>query len=112
MRQRASRNDGDARLPVPVRSVKVLDRFASDHAPCMYVRGIVEVCPYDTLFWSPEFDVLEHDMGNLIHEKECLEVSPCTVLPPPEIEDREKSAGETWQKRHGSVGGSLRAGDD
>ena len=26
-------------------------------------------------------------MGNLIHEKECLEVSPYTVLPPPEIED-------------------------
>ena len=41
---------------VRVRSVKVLDRFASDHALCMYVRGIVEVCPYDTLFWSPEFE--------------------------------------------------------
>ena len=40
---------------VRVHSVKVLDRFASDHAPCMYVRGIVEVCPYDTLFWSPDF---------------------------------------------------------
>ena len=29
-------------------------------------------------------------MGNLIHEKEWLEVSPYTVLPPPEIEDRAK----------------------
>jgi len=29
-------------------------------------------------------------MGNVIHERECLEVSPYTVLPPPEIEDRAK----------------------
>jgi len=29
-------------------------------------------------------------MGNLIHEKECLEVSPYTVLPRPEIEDGAK----------------------
>jgi hypothetical protein len=50
-------------------------------------------------------------MGNLIHEKECLEVSPYTVLPPPEIEDGGKPL-KMRQKRHGSVGGSLRAGDD
>ena len=47
-------------------------------------------------------------MWNLIHEKERLEVWPYTVLPRPEIEDREKSAGERRQKRHGSVGGSAR----
>jgi len=35
-------------------------------------------------------------MGNLIHEKERLEVSPYTVLPPPEIADRAKSAGESY----------------
>jgi len=42
-------------------------------------------------------------MGNLIHEKECLEVSPYTVLPPPEIEDGgkplEKDAAEAPRER-------------
>ena len=40
---------------VRVRSVKVLDRFASDYALCMYAASRVEVCPFGTLFWSPDF---------------------------------------------------------
>ena len=42
-------------------------------------------------------------MGNLIHKKECLEVSPYTVLPPPEIEDKakplEKATAEAPRER-------------
>jgi len=96
---------------VLVRSVMVLDRFASDHIP-LYVSGIrVEICPYDTSS-GVRIRVLEHDMGNPIHEKERLEVSPYTVLPPPEIEDRAKPLEKMRQKRDGSVDGLLRAVDD
>ena len=65
------------------RSVKVLDRFAIDYALCMYCGICVEVCPFDALFWSPEFEYAEFDMVELVHEKERLEEWAATVLPPP-----------------------------
>src|ERR671910_503764 len=66
------------------RSVKVLDRFAIDYALCMYCGICVEVCPFDALFWSPEFEYSEYDIVELVHEKEKLEEWTYTVLPPPE----------------------------
>src|ERR687891_283842 len=69
------------------RSVKVLDRFAIDYALCMYCGICVEVCPFDALFWSPEFEYSEYDIVELTHEKEKLEEWTYTVLPPPFIED-------------------------
>jgi NADH-quinone oxidoreductase subunit I len=69
------------------RSVKVLDRFAIDYALCMYCGICVEVCPFDALFWSPEFEYSEYDMGNLTHEKERLEEWTYTVPAPPELEE-------------------------
>src|SRR2546426_10974493 len=69
------------------RSVKVLDRFAIDYSLCMYCGICVEVCPFDALFWSPEFEYAEYDMGNMTHEKEKLEEWTYTVLPPPELEE-------------------------
>jgi formate hydrogenlyase subunit 6/NADH:ubiquinone oxidoreductase subunit I len=68
------------------RSVKVLDRFAIDYALCMYCGICVEVCPFDALFWSPEFEYATHDIMELTHEKEKLEEWTYTVLPPPELE--------------------------
>ena len=68
------------------RSVKVLDRFAIDYALCMYCGICVEVCPFDALFWSPEFEYAEYDIHELLHEKEKLEEWTYTVLPPPELE--------------------------
>jgi NADH-quinone oxidoreductase subunit I len=68
------------------RSVKVLDRFAIDYALCMYCGICVEVCPFDALFWSPEFEYSEYDIVELVHEKEKLEEWTYTVLPPPELE--------------------------
>jgi NADH-quinone oxidoreductase subunit I len=68
------------------RSVKVLDRFAIDYALCMYCGICVEVCPFDALFWSPEFEYAEYDIRNLIHEKERLEDWTYHVKPPPELE--------------------------
>ena len=69
------------------RSMKVLDRFAIDYALCMYCGICVEVCPFDALFWSPEFEYSEYDIVELTHEKEKLEEWTYAVLPPPMIED-------------------------
>jgi NADH-quinone oxidoreductase subunit I len=68
------------------RSVKVLDRFAIDYSLCMYCGICVEVCPFDALFWSPEFEYAEYDIFNLTHEKDRLEEWTYKVLPPPELE--------------------------
>jgi len=68
------------------RSVKVLDRFAIDYALCMYCGICVEACPFDALFWSPEFEYAEYDLQGMIHEKERLEEWTYKVLPPPDLE--------------------------
>src|SRR6266511_1692751 len=68
------------------RSVKVLDRFAIDYALCMYCGICVEVCPFDALFWSPEFEYAEYGIAELTHEKERLDDWTYTVLAPPELE--------------------------
>jgi NADH-quinone oxidoreductase subunit I len=68
------------------RSVKVLDRFAIDYALCMYCGICVEVCPFDALFWAPDFDYAEYDIFSMTHEKERLEEWTYKVLPPPDIE--------------------------
>jgi formate hydrogenlyase subunit 6/NADH:ubiquinone oxidoreductase subunit I len=69
------------------RKRNVLDRFAIDYALCMYCGICVEVCPYDALFWSREFEYSEYDIRELTHEKEKLSDWMATVLPPPELED-------------------------
>jgi formate hydrogenlyase subunit 6/NADH:ubiquinone oxidoreductase subunit I len=68
------------------RKRNVLDRFAIDYALCMYCGICVEVCPYDALFWSREFEYAEYDIRELTHEKERLSDGVATVLPPPELE--------------------------
>jgi NADH-quinone oxidoreductase subunit I len=69
------------------RKRNVLDRFAIDYALCMYCGICVEVCPYDALFWSREFEYAESDIRNLTHEKERLSDWMATVLPPPPLEE-------------------------
>jgi NADH-quinone oxidoreductase subunit I len=68
------------------RSVKVLDRFAIDYALCMYCGICVEVCPFDALFWAPDFEYAEYDILEMTHEKERLEEWTYKVLPPPMLE--------------------------
>jgi NADH-quinone oxidoreductase subunit I len=68
------------------RSVKVLDRFAIDFSLCMYCGICVEVCPFDALFWSPEFEYSEYSILDLLHEKDKLEEWTYLVLPPPALE--------------------------
>ena len=69
------------------RKRNVLDRFAIDYALCMYCGICVEVCPYDALFWSPEFEYSEFDVRELTHEKERLSDWMSKVLPPPPLEE-------------------------
>jgi formate hydrogenlyase subunit 6/NADH:ubiquinone oxidoreductase subunit I len=72
------------------KAFNVLDRFAIDYALCMYCGICVEVCPYDALFWSPEFEYAEGDITRLTHEMERLEDWMRTVLPPSPLDDGAK----------------------
>ncbi len=65
----------------------VLDRFAIDFALCMYCGICIEVCPFDALFWSPEFEYSEDDVAELTHEKDRLRTWMWTV-PAPAAHDR------------------------
>ncbi|MGI5268629.1 4Fe-4S binding protein [Nonomuraea sp. CA-218870] len=65
------------------RQRNVLDRFAIDFSLCMYCGICIEVCPFDALFWSPEFEYAEGDISDLLHEKDKLATWVPTVPPPP-----------------------------
>jgi NADH-quinone oxidoreductase subunit I len=65
------------------RNVSVLDRFDIDYALCMYCGICVEVCPFDALFWSPEFEYSETRIADLLHDKDRLGEWMRTVPPPP-----------------------------
>jgi NADH-quinone oxidoreductase subunit I len=54
------------------RTHNVLDRFAIDFSLCMYCGICIEVCPFDALEWSPEFEYAEYDIRDLLHEKDRL----------------------------------------
>jgi NADH-quinone oxidoreductase subunit I len=69
------------------RTRNVLDRFAIDFSLCMYCGICVEVCPFDALWWSPEFEYSEYHMDALLHEKPKLREWADTVPPPPPLED-------------------------
>ncbi|WP_083752943.1 NuoI/complex I 23 kDa subunit family protein [Actinosynnema sp. ALI-1.44] len=71
------------------RSRNVLDRFAIDFSLCMYCGICIEACPFDALFWSPEFEYAEHSIGALTHEMDLLGEWMKTVPPPPAIEPGE-----------------------
>jgi NADH-quinone oxidoreductase subunit I len=65
----------------------ILDRFAIDYALCMYCGICVEVCPFDALFWSPEFEYAEHDITGLTHEMERLNGWMYSVPPPERLDE-------------------------
>jgi NADH-quinone oxidoreductase subunit I len=65
------------------RQKNVLDRFAIDFSLCMYCGICIEACPFDALFWSPEFEYAEFDIRDLLHESDRLEGWMASVPPPP-----------------------------
>ena len=52
----------------------------------MYCGICIEVCPYDALFWSPEFSYGEADIRELTHERGRLRDWMWTVPPPPALD--------------------------
>ena len=68
------------------RTRNVLDRFAIDFALCMYCGICIEVCPFDALFWSPEFESSTYSIRELTHEKEQLRAWMDTVPAPPALD--------------------------
>ncbi len=76
------------------RQRNVLDRFAIDFALCMYCGICIEVCPFDALFWSPEFEYAEYDVADLTHERDRLREWMWTVPPPPALDPAGQPAKE------------------
>jgi NADH-quinone oxidoreductase subunit I len=66
------------------RQRNVLDRFAIDFALCMYCGICVEVCPFDALFWAPEYEYAATDLTELTHERDRLREWLASVPPPPD----------------------------
>ena len=68
------------------RTKQALDRFDIDYSLCMYCGICVEVCPFDALFWSPEFEYSEPRIAQLLHDKDKLQEWMETVPEQPELE--------------------------
>jgi NADH-quinone oxidoreductase subunit I len=68
------------------RTRNVLDRFAIDFSLCMYCGICVEVCPFDALWWSPEFEYSEYAIDGLLHEMGRLREWADTVPAPPMLD--------------------------
>ena len=54
------------------RQRNVLDKFDIDFSLCMYCGICVEVCPFEALFWSPEYEYSEVHIADLLHDKSRL----------------------------------------
>jgi NADH-quinone oxidoreductase subunit I len=65
----------------------------------MYCGICIEVCPFDALFWSPEFEYAEFDIRNLLHESDRLEGWMGSVPPPPLNDPRAPEAKEVTVAR-------------
>jgi NADH-quinone oxidoreductase subunit I len=65
------------------RQRNMLDKFDIDFSLCMYCGICIEVCPFDALHWSPEFEYAETDVLSLIHDKDRLGDWMQTVPAPP-----------------------------
>ena len=61
------------------RQHNVLDRFDIDFSLCMYCGICIEVCPFDALFWAPDFAYADGDIRNLLHDKDRLGTWMATV---------------------------------
>jgi NADH-quinone oxidoreductase subunit I len=69
------------------RTRNILDRFAIDYALCMYCGICVEVCPFDALHWSPEFEYAEFQVEKLTHEMDTLRTWAYSVPAPDALEE-------------------------
>ncbi len=87
-----------------------LDRFAIDFSLCMYCGICVEVCPYDALFWSPEYDYAATGIAELTHERDRLREWMWTVPPPPAHDPGAPAPREVLAARPGTAPGGAAPG--
>jgi len=92
------------------RSRNVLDRFAIDFSLCMYCSICIEVCPFDALHWSPEFEYAELDIRDLVHERDRLREWMWTVPPPPAVDSKAAEPKEVETARQSATTGPGAAG--
>ncbi len=97
------------------RTRPVLDRFAIDFSLCMYCGICIEVCPFDALFWSPEFEYAEPDLRDLLHERDRLREWMWTVPPPPALDPageppKEQTGGRAERPGRAAPGRPRRTG--
>jgi NADH-quinone oxidoreductase subunit I len=83
------------------RAVNALDRFDIDYSLCMYCGICVEVCPFEALFWSPEFEYSEMRIQDLLHDKGRLDQWFDTVPEFPALEPGSEAKVEKVPKRGG-----------
>jgi NADH-quinone oxidoreductase subunit I len=81
------------------RSRNVLDRFAIDFSLCMYCSICIDVCPFDALFWTPEFEYAEFDIRDLTHERDRLRDWMWTVPAPPALDEHADEPKELTSAR-------------
>ncbi|KRF39038.1 4Fe-4S ferredoxin [Terrabacter sp. Soil811] len=94
------------------RQRNVLDRFAIDFSLCMYCGICIEVCPFDALHWSPEFEYAETDIRDLLHEKDRLGAWMATVPAPPALDPGSADPAEVTaaaKPARGSAGAAAAA---
>jgi NADH-quinone oxidoreductase subunit I len=91
------------------RTRNVLDRFAIDFALCMYCGICVEVCPFDALYWSPEFEYAEYSHEPLTHEKERLREWAYTVPAPDPLEEGSSEPAELGAIRKAKEAAAAKA---
>ena len=75
------------------RQVNALDRFDIDFSLCMFCGICVEVCPFDALFWTPEYEFSELKLADMLHDKERLGEWMETVPDFEEYEDGSEQKG-------------------
>ena len=63
----------------------------------MYCGICIEVCPFDALHWSPEFEYAEIDIRDLLHEKDRLGEWMPTVPLPPALDEHAAEPAEVAQ---------------
>lgn len=68
------------------RTENILDRFDIDYGLCMYCGICVDVCPFDALHWSPEYEYSDTEISDLLHNQERLGEWLKTVPEPPALE--------------------------
>jgi NADH-quinone oxidoreductase subunit I len=91
------------------RQRNVLDRFAIDFSLCMYCGICIEACPFDALYWSPEFEYAEYDIRDLLHESDRLREWMWTVPPPPAHDPNgEPAKEETAASRPAALAAAAR----